>query len=149
MIVIPEDMSLNDFKILAGNIAIKHGCDESKRAVGSCLMGITSELGEAYSALRKDNRVDHTDLLYIIKVLEDNTISDDDKKLSFETIIKDKFEDEIADTFIRLLNLCNAYHIDIAKQIKAKMYYNDIRTWKTDVDQNKEEFPDLNPDTTI
>lgn len=45
----------------------------------------------------------------------------------FETDIKDTFEDEIADCFIRLFDLCGRYKIDIESHIKAKMKYNSLR----------------------
>lgn len=37
---------------------------------------------------------------------------------------KDFFEDEIADAFIRLFDLCGYMKIDIEKQLKWKMAYN-------------------------
>lgn len=43
---------------------------------------------------------------------------------------KDSFEDEIADTIIRLLDLCGELNIDIDKQIEWKMGYNAQREAK-------------------
>lgn len=40
---------------------------------------------------------------------------------------KDTFEDEIADSIIRLLDICGYLDIDIEKQIKWKMKYNSKR----------------------
>ena len=43
---------------------------------------------------------------------------------------KDTFEDEIADSIIRLLDLCAELNIDIEKQIKWKMSFNKTREAK-------------------
>lgn len=43
---------------------------------------------------------------------------------------KDTFEDEIADTLIRLLDLCAELDIDIEKQVKWKMRFNSTREAK-------------------
>ena len=40
---------------------------------------------------------------------------------------KDSFEDELADIFIRLADLCGELNIDIEKQIEWKLAYNDSR----------------------
>jgi NTP pyrophosphatase (non-canonical NTP hydrolase) len=43
---------------------------------------------------------------------------------------KDSFEDEIADVFIRLGDMCEALGVDIEWQIKKKMEYNKNRPYK-------------------
>jgi NTP pyrophosphatase (non-canonical NTP hydrolase) len=40
---------------------------------------------------------------------------------------KDTFEDEIADTFIRLADMCDGMGIDIEWQLKKKLAYNKLR----------------------
>ena len=44
--------------------------------------------------------------------------------------VKDSFADEIADTIIRLLDLCGELNIDIDAQIQWKMDYNNGRSEK-------------------
>lgn len=44
--------------------------------------------------------------------------------------MKDTFEDEIADSIIRLLDLCGKNNIDIEAHIQAKMDYNATRGFK-------------------
>lgn len=44
--------------------------------------------------------------------------------------VKDSFADEIADTFIRLLDICGELGIDIDAQIEWKMGYNQQRAAK-------------------
>ena len=61
---------------------------------------ITSELGEALEALRKDRK----------GILQ-----------------KDTFEDEIADSLIRIFDLCGWLGIDIQQQVEWKMEYNKSR----------------------
>ena len=79
-----------------------------------------SELAEAMEA---DRNVLYADLELIEKDKE-NFI---DFKWSFENSIKDTFEDELADTIIRILDLCGAKGIDIEKHIELKMKYNASR----------------------
>jgi len=43
---------------------------------------------------------------------------------------KEKFEEEIADTFIRLAHLCGDLEIDIEKAISRKMKINEKRPYK-------------------
>ena len=51
-------------------------------------------------------------------------------KHAFEKHIKDTFEDEIADAFLRLMDLCGEYGIDIERHIKLKAEYNKSRPIK-------------------
>ena len=48
-------------------------------------------------------------------------------KKNFEKHIKDTFEDEIADAFMRLMDLCGEYGIDIERHIMMKAMYNEMR----------------------
>jgi NTP pyrophosphatase (non-canonical NTP hydrolase) len=64
---------------------------------------IMSECGEALEAMRK-------------------------RKYGLEE--KDSFEDELADVFIRLADLCGELDIDIEKQINWKLAYNKSRSNK-------------------
>ena len=79
------------------------------------LMLIVTELGEACEALRHNNRqwINLTEL--------------GEQKLKTAGWKKDTFEDELADVFIRLGDLCEAEGIDITWQIKKKMAYNKTR----------------------
>jgi NTP pyrophosphatase (non-canonical NTP hydrolase) len=79
----------------------------AQRNTSELLMLIVSELGEACEALRKNQR-----------------------QISKVEWYKDTFEDEIADVFIRLGDMCEAMGIDIEWQIKKKMEYNQTRPQK-------------------
>lgn len=80
------------------------------------LMLIVSELGEACEALRKNRR-------------QLPTIQQANGEFKKEWT-KDTFEDEIADAFIRLGDMCQALNIDIEWQIEKKMEYNKTRPYK-------------------
>lgn len=76
---------------------------ENDRNVGEMLMLIVSELGEAIEAHRSG-------------------------KMGLEE--KDTFEDEIADTMIRIFDMCGGLGIDLEKQIEWKMAFNKSREAK-------------------
>ncbi len=89
--------------------ANEYGCsDDIEKATKDAYISqkialVMSECGEALEAMRKN-------------------------KYGIEQ--KDTFEDEIADSIIRLLDLCAELDIDIEKQIKWKMRFNSTREAK-------------------
>jgi len=91
---------------------------DSPRETGTLLMLCVSELAEAMEADRKNR--------YSGKIVEEFEIGED-FCYEFESCIKDTFEDELADTIIRILDLCGAKGIDIEKHIELKMKYNATR----------------------
>ena len=103
--------------------------------VATNLMLIVSELGEACEADRKNKHADFITFREAI-LRTDNTIGDivlppldssEKFKLAFEAHIKDTFEDEIADAFLRLMDLCGEYNIDIEQHIRLTAEYNKLR----------------------
>jgi NTP pyrophosphatase (non-canonical NTP hydrolase) len=84
-------------------LAREKGFWNQDRNVGEMLMLIVSELGEAVEAHRKGE---------------------------FGLEKKDTFEDELADTAIRLFDLCGGLGIDLEKQIAWKMSFNQTRAPK-------------------
>jgi NTP pyrophosphatase (non-canonical NTP hydrolase) len=96
----------------------------AERNKSELLMLVVSELGEACEALRQSR-------------LQSNAIYDykngehiKDKTLAKTRWVKDTYEDEIADCFIRLADLCQAQGIDIEWQIKNKLKFNSTRPTK-------------------
>jgi len=91
---------------------------DKEREVGTLLMLATSELAEALEADRKGR--------YTGKI-----VSEDKEKEEFpqwfEQNIKDTFEDEMADTVIRILDICGAMDIDLEWHINQKLKYNRTR----------------------
>ncbi|WP_332457502.1 hypothetical protein [Petrimonas sp.] len=112
--------TLNKLRDEIHEYAISKGFWDKGRETGTLLMLCVSELAEAMEADRKDR---YADLELIEKDKEDFI----DFKWSFENSIKDTFEDELADTIIRILDLCGAKGIDIEKHIELKMKYNATR----------------------
>lgn len=123
------------------NLSLNAACAEQHEAViekgftlqpvATNLMLIVSELGEACEADRKNRHADFEcyDSVYIDALLEcGSTI--DSEQIAFRKCIKDTFEDEIADAFLRLMDLCGAMNIDIEKHIRMKAEYNKLRPTK-------------------
>ena len=84
-------------------VAKEKGFWENERNVGEMLMLITSELGEAIEAHRTGLHGLHA---------------------------KDTFEDELADTAIRLFDMCGGLGINLEEQIEWKMNFNKSREVK-------------------
>jgi NTP pyrophosphatase (non-canonical NTP hydrolase) len=85
---------------LCHEIAREKGFWDKERNIGELLMLIVSELGEALEAHRKNQ----TGMMQ-----------------------KDTFEDELADVFIRLFDMCAGLGIDVERQIQWKLEYNKKR----------------------
>lgn len=118
-----EMFTIGAFKILKENNLINKDADKLintnfiNTVISSKLMLVVSELGEALEALRNRN-------LCKIERIPDTVEVNNDMFLQF---VKDTFEDEIADVFIRLFDLCGFMQIDIERHINLKMNYNSTR----------------------
>lgn len=88
-----------------------------------------SEISEAFEAFRKDHFANPAPFKQLMKgyTPEDSPIT---FKASFEEHIKDSMEDELADSVIRLLDLCAYLDVDIEFYIEQKMAYNEMRGFK-------------------
>lgn len=121
---------LNDLSRQFHERSKSKGFWDEKRETGTLLMLVVSELSEALEADRKDKNADTSE---IDKFYADG-YTEEDSPISFASYfkrgVKDTFEDEIADTFIRLFDLCGAMNIDIAEHIELKMKYNATREHK-------------------
>lgn len=92
---------------------------------------IHSEISEALEAYRKDKYSDKELFELSEKKKEFSAMGEKQAfKTRFDTYIKDGLEDEIADSIIRLLDLCGAMQIDIEWHIQQKMKYNKTRGYK-------------------
>lgn len=128
--------SLNKLRDEIHGNAKDKGFWDKPREKGTLLMLCVSELAEAMEADRKDvfcqmerfdrimksSRIINNDPTYTGEITADMAWV-----VHFETCIKDTFEDELADTIIRILDLCGAMNIDIEKHIELKMKYNQTR----------------------
>lgn len=101
---------------------------DEPRETGTLLMLMVSELSEALEADRKNR---HASLFqYNTIIIEGKNENSVVFQSIFEEDIKDSFEDEIADVFIRLLDFIGQRNIDIEKHIELKMKYNSLRPYK-------------------
>lgn len=105
--------------------AKEKGFWDEKRETGTLLMLIVSELSEALEADRKKKLCERTPEALLNMYVTDEYFTE-----MFEKLVKDTFQDEIADVFIRLLDLCGKLNIDIDTHIKLKMKYNLSREYK-------------------
>ena len=120
--------TLNQLRDEIHENAKNKGFWDSPRETGTLLMLCVSELAEAMEADRKSRYADLE--AYRSCTMADDILSEDFDiylESSFEKLIKDTFEDELADTIIRILDICGAKGIDIEKHIELKMKYNATR----------------------
>ena len=118
-------MNLNELSKECYEMAKSKGFHDKPREIGTSLMLIVSELAEALEADRQNKRCTTGG----VNTSLENIDSVHSKRI-FEMNIKDTFNDEIADTFIRLFDLCGELGIDIETHIRLKMRYNIRREHK-------------------
>ena len=97
---------------------------DQERNIGEALMLIVTELAEGLETHRAMGTVKPVDNM-IKKAMDE--MHDEEFKEHFALMVKDSFQDEMADTIIRILDLCGGLDIDIDWHIKAKMRYNATR----------------------
>ncbi len=109
-------------KVIHDN-AVKKGFWSKEVSLGTELMRIVTELGEALEADRKGHRAselwDPLDRA--------NQRNPDSFIANFITYRKDTLEDELADAFIMLMSLVGELGIDLAKHVEAKIIFNSLR----------------------
>jgi len=97
--------------------------DGDERNLGEMIALIHGELSEALEA-------DRLDLYTRVDIKEINNLSDDKFKEEFLKNIKDTFEDELADTIIRLMELATYKGVDLEAHITAKNRFNNTRGYR-------------------
>lgn len=109
---------------------------DKERNLGEMLMLIVSEVSEAMEADRKSLYYDPA-----TRYRKDKDLTPNGAKWAFDIVdsshnawfnwfqaeVKNSFEDEMADTVIRILDLCYSRNIDLEWHIKQKMRYNAMR----------------------
>lgn len=141
-----ESLSLNEACKAQYEAVLTNGFEH--QPIASKLMLIVSELSEAMEADRHNRHADIESWCNEIPITVQSIADDEilyrkpdghltDKESAqqmcvraFEKHIKDTFEDEIADAFLRLMDLCGEYNIDIEWHIKSKAAYNQTRPIK-------------------
>ena len=89
-----SDLVSNSYRV-----ARQHGFHDDYHSPAHYMMLVLSEIGEMVEADRKNR---HADIACF------NTICTESWTTLFETCIKDTFEDEMADVFIRLCDFCGS-----------------------------------------
>lgn len=115
-----------DLVLLAKDIhenALRKGFWENPN-VAEKLMLIVSELSEALEADRHGKRFDGQ-----ISAVN-GWVGDEDFLKHFTEKVKDTFEDELADAFIRILDLSTYLEFDLLAHVKAKHRFNKTRPYK-------------------
>lgn len=126
---------LNELATKFNEFQVNAGFTDSN--VAQRLMLTASEIFEAFEAYRQDhyaltkyeNGNARNDLKSILAPHETGKL-DVSKEYWFYLFgenVKDSFEDELADTLIRLLALCGERGIDIERHIYLKALYNELR----------------------
>lgn len=98
---------LDSLTTRAFDTACSHGFHDVERSNAHFMMLVLSEIGEMVDADRKSRRVKlHGDAL-------DNTLRFNDFVPTFEHLVKDTMEDELADVVIRILDFCGKRGISL------------------------------------
>jgi len=118
-------MNIKETAVAAYRNAKNKGFYDPAPSIESRLLLIHSEVSEACEAIRKNHYTPRGDVDSVLSITDPETF----KKL-FEVSVKNSFEDEIADTVIRCLDLCEGMGIDLEAHIAAKMRYNAMRPHK-------------------
>jgi NTP pyrophosphatase (non-canonical NTP hydrolase) len=95
--------------------------------VGERIALVHSELSEALEADRNGRHTQKGELEVTQEWLNMDGDYESMFKVSFQQRIKDTFEDEIADTVIRCLDMAAHMGFDLESHILAKMKYNSMR----------------------
>ena len=117
-------MNYNELSQTAHAAALKNGWYDTVQPINTYLMLIKSELYEALDAFRGDKysgeyvKTNYNDLERARKDWHISVF-----KTSFRDFVKDTFEDEIADTAIRIFDFCGWYGIELGepKKIQTKL----------------------------
>lgn len=119
-------MNIKEIQKEIHQVNVEKGFWEDRKNVGEVLMLIVSELGEALDAHRSGKSAD-VDGFNARGIDRTDT---EDFQSDFQQCIKDTFEDEIADTVIRILDMCEGFGIDLETHIRLKLEYNKTRPYK-------------------
>lgn len=112
---------INDLAYAIYERNVEKGFYEKEKNIGEMLCLIHSEVSEALEADRNRSYAMLTESQRNILM---GWIESDDFIKDYKDKVKGSFEEEMADIFIRLLDMCAFKGIDIEFHVKAKMRYN-------------------------
>ncbi len=102
------------------------GFFDTEKNIGEMLCLIHSEVSEALEADRKGICIPIENRIEWVNELK----KDDEFREDFTQIVKDTFEDELADIMIRVMDLAEFKGVNLEEHIKAKMRFNSLREHK-------------------
>lgn len=110
--------SLDDMADDVRKVNIQHGWRDGTNTFGDYIALLHSELSEALEAYR-DHRL--ADATYAARMLDDGA-----------TVLPkpEGVGSELADVFIRLLDMCDVYGIDLEFEYRRKLEYNRTRPYQ-------------------
>lgn len=112
-----KDINLNLLRDKAYEIAKNNGFHEEEVSEKHCLVLVISELIEALEAYRKGNCLYENEDKYMdVQSKINDCYNNSEVKECFKKYIKDTFEDELADTVIRLLDLAGYKDFDVVPE---------------------------------
>lgn len=92
------------------------------------LLEIMKEAAEASDADKLGMRASIRDVDTLFEALEEGEwVMTSEQTKFFKNNIKGTFEDELADIFIRLMDLHGGYHVDLRRHVIMKLLYNETR----------------------
>ena len=123
--LIMTSRGLNEVCDLVHDANVAKGFYDKEKSFPEIIALCHSELSEALEADRKLRWVIGDAAKTTLQIKNDTLFKDE-----FKQHVKDTVEDEIADEFIRLMDLCGYYKIDIENHIAAKLRFNKLREYK-------------------
>lgn len=118
-------LPLNKLRDRAHDMAKEKGWWDDPRPFVECAALVMCEMAEAIEAKREGRIAEHK-----IGEYQQRSFNGEEFELVFRDTIKDTVEDELADTIIRILDMCGYYGINIAYHVELKMKYNATRPYK-------------------
>jgi len=112
---------------------VAKGFYDSARPLTELVMLVVTELAEVVEAERKGKIPGSVNVNDALQDFTDPEVWERCKSAlieDYEEYIRGSIEEEIADAFIRLLDICGHYNIDVDSAIKGKMLYNATRPRK-------------------
>ncbi len=105
---------------------VEKGFYEDEKNIGEMLALIHSEVSEALEADRRGKYTAGSGTIEVINsfILDKMFVTD------FNIVVKDSFEDELADIMIRVMDLAAFKGINLEAHIMAKIRYNKTREYK-------------------
>ena len=120
--VTSKDMNLTELSQQIHGNNVKKGFYTKDKEVASILMLIVSELSEA---MEQDEKLNYYgNKREIIRIDSSDKLERQAQIEAFENHVKDTFEDKLANSIIKILDLAGYLEIDIHSHLVEKLKYN-------------------------